>query len=55
MMIEIWVWDQRLILRIKIKILEFGIKIGYWDGGLKLQIVIGDLDRRLRLSIGIGY
>ena len=31
----------------------FWIRIGYWDWGLRLQIVIGDLDRRLRLGIKI--
>ena len=33
---------------------DIGIRIGYWDWGLRLRIVIGDLDRRLRLGIRIG-
>ena len=59
MMIQVWVWDWGLILGIKIKRLEFGdwefvIVIGYWDWGFRLWIVIGDLDRRLRLGLRFG-
>ena len=41
-------------LGIKIKRLEFGILIGYWELGLRIKIVIGDLDTRFRLGIEIG-
>ena len=47
MMIEILIWDLGLILGIKIKRLELGTRIGYWDWGLRLRIVIGNLDKRL--------
>ena len=50
-----WVWDWCLKWAMKIKRLdfgdwEFGIRIGYWDWGLRLRIFIGDLDRILRLG-----
>ena len=53
-MIEIWVWDWGLMIKIQsleFPDQEFGIRIGYWDQGMRLQIVIGDLERILRLGI----
>ena len=41
-------------LGIKIKRLEFGILIGYWELGLRIKIVFGDLDTRFSLGIEIG-
>ena len=43
-----------MILGIKIKKLEFGNRIGYWDWGLRLRCVIGDRDRGFDLGIRNG-
>ena len=56
-MIQIWDWGVILgikMIRLEFWHREFFIRNGYWDWGLRLRIVIGDVDRRLRLGIGTG-